>query len=70
MVLAKRIEELEQKIYREAGEQFNINSPKQLGAILFEKLGLPAKKKTKSGWSTNAEVLEGLAEHYLSLIHI
>lgn len=64
VVLAKRIEELEQKIYREAGEQFNINSPKQLGAILFERLGLPAKKKTKSGWSTNAEVLEGLAEHY------
>ena len=48
------------EIYRLAGEEFNINSPKQLGVILFEKLGLPAKKKTKTGYSTNAEVLEGL----------
>ena len=59
-MLAKRIAELEQTIYGLAGESFNINSPKQLGQILFEKLGLPHGKKTKTGWSTNADVLEGL----------
>ncbi len=64
VVLSQRIGELEQAIYLAAGEQFNINSPKQLGVVLFEKLGIPAKKKTKSGYSTNAEVLEGLAEDY------
>lgn len=51
---------LEQSIYELAGEIFNINSPKQLGEILFVKLGLPALKKTKTGFSTNAEVLENL----------
>lgn len=51
---------LEQSIYEFAGEIFNINSPKQLGEILFVKLGLPALKKTKTGFSTNAEVLENL----------
>ena len=56
-----RIDELAAEIYEIAGEEFNISSPKQLGVILFEKLGLPAKKKTKSGWSTNAEVLEELS---------
>lgn len=55
-----RIDELSSKIYTLAGEEFNLNSPKQLGQILFVKLGLPAKKKTKSGFSTNAEVLEEL----------
>lgn len=64
VILSQRIGELEHRIYDLAGEEFNINSPKQLGAILFEKLGLPAKKKTKTGWSTNAEVLEGLADDY------
>lgn len=55
---------LEQEIYSLAGESFNINSPKQLGVILFEKLGLKAVKKTKTGYSTNAEVLEKLlGEH-------
>ena len=58
--LQSRIEELTAEIYNLAGEEFNINSPKQLGQILFVKLGLPAKKKTKSGFSTNAEVLEEL----------
>ena len=53
-------EELLRKIYILAGEEFNVSSPKQLGVILFEKLGLPAGKKTKTGYSTNAEVLEGL----------
>ena len=59
-ILQKRIDELTNEIYTLAGEEFNINSPKQLGQILFVKLGLPAKKKTKSGFSTNAEVLEDL----------
>lgn len=54
------IDSLEQKIYDRVGHEFNINSPKQLGIILFEELGLPASKKTKSGYSTSAEVLEGL----------
>ncbi len=63
-VLSSNISEMEEKIYELAGEKFNINSPKQLGVILFEKLGLPAKKKTKTGYSTNAEVLEELANEY------
>jgi DNA polymerase I len=56
-----RLAEIETKIFEMAGEQFNINSPKQLGIILFEKLGLPAAKKTKTGYSTSADVLEKLA---------
>lgn len=63
-VLSANIHNIETSIYELAGEKFNINSPKQLGVILFEKLGLPAKKKTKTGYSTNAEVLEALAEEY------
>ena len=59
-VLQQRIDALTGEIYSLAGEEFNINSPKQLGQILFVKLELPAKKKTKSGFSTNAEVLEEL----------
>ncbi len=62
--LAVRIGELEQKIYAEAGEEFNINSPKQLGVILFEKLQLPNGKKTKTGYSTAADVLERLAPEH------
>jgi DNA polymerase-1 len=62
--LELRIDELTNKIYGLAGEEFNINSPKQLGVILFEKLGLPTIKKTKTGYSTNAEVLETLAEEH------
>ena len=58
--LAARTAQLEQEIYDLAGEEFNINSPKQLGVILFDKLGLPHGKKTKTGWSTNADVLEKL----------
>lgn len=62
--LSKRIDELTTEITELAGEEFNINSPKQLGVILFEKLGLKAGKKTKSGYSTNVEVLEKLrGEH-------
>lgn len=62
--LVGRIEELEQQIHGAAGEKFNINSPKQLGVILFEKLGLPNGKKTKTGYSTSAEVLDKLAPEY------
>lgn len=59
-----RIQELEEKIYEEAGETFNINSPKQLGVILFEKMEMPGGKKTKTGYSTAADVLEKLAPEY------
>lgn len=58
--LLSRINELTDLIYKEVGHEFNINSPKQLGVALFEELKLPCKKKTKSGYSTNAEVLESL----------
>ena len=62
--LSQSIDVLEQEIYDLAGESFNINSPKQLGIVLFEKLGLKSGKKTKTGYSTNAEVLEKLsADH-------
>ncbi len=63
-MLEKNILILEKEIYELAGEKFNINSPKQLGVILFEKLGMPCKKKTKSGYSTAADVLEKLAPDY------
>lgn len=59
--LAVKIAELEERIYEQAGEKFNINSPKQLGVILFEKMQLPGSKKTKTGYSTSADVLEKLA---------
>ena len=62
--LGGRISELEQQIYKETGETFNIASPKQLGEILFEKMGLPGGKKTKTGYSTAAGVLEKLAPEY------
>ena len=62
--LAVQIRKLEGEIYQEAGEEFNINSPKQLGVILFEKMKLPGGKKTKSGFSTAADVLEKLACDY------
>ncbi len=62
--LTGRIEELEQSIYSHAGCRFNINSPKQLGEILFDKLGIKGGKKTKTGYSTAADVLEKLAPDY------
>ena len=62
--LSGKITELEEEIYQEAGETFNINSPKQLGVILFDKLKMPYGKKTKTGYSTAADVLEKLAGEY------
>ena len=61
---AKKIDALQQEIYDMAGERLNLNSPKQLGALLFEKLGLPAGKKKGGSYSTSADVLEELAEQY------
>ena len=63
-MLVEKINVLEKEIYEEAGEEFNINSPKQLGVILFEKLGMPNGKKTKSGYSTAADILDKLAPDY------
>lgn len=60
----QRTKQLESEIYALAGESFNVLSPKQLGAILFEKLGLPTKRKTKTGYSTDAETLESLADSH------
>lgn len=62
--LGNRIVDVEKQIYEQTGETFNINSPKQLGVILFEKLGLPHGKKTKTGYSTSADILEKLAPEY------
>ena len=63
-MLGARVDELTKAIYEEAGEEFNINSPKQLGTILFEKMKLPGGKKTKTGYSTAADVLEKMAEDH------
>ncbi|MGI6017238.1 MAG: DNA polymerase I [Marvinbryantia sp.] len=62
--LQVRVEQLEQEIYADAGEIFNINSPKQLGIVLFENMKLPGAKKTKSGYSTAVDVLDKLAPDY------
>lgn len=63
-MLGEKIEKIEEQIYKAAGEEFNINSPKQLGEILFEKMGIPGGKKTKTGYSTAADVLEKLSGDY------
>lgn len=62
--IERRIKEIEEEIYHQVGYTFNLNSPKQLGEALFVKLALPTGKKTKNGYSTNAEVLEGLADEH------
>lgn len=62
--LNDQIRALEQEIYQLAGSEFNIGSPKQLAVVLFQTLELPAGKRTKTGWSTDAETLEGLADSY------
>ena len=58
--LSEMIEETQKMVFDDAGHEFNISSPKQLGTVLFDEIGLPAKKKTKSGYSTSADVLEEL----------
>lgn len=63
-MLSEKLSQLESSIYSMAGEEFNINSPKQLGVILFERLQLPGGKRTKSGYSTRAEVLEKLKDKH------
>ena len=68
--LSIRISELEESVYQQAGEKFNINSPKQLGVILFEKMKLPGGRKTKTGYSTSADILEKLAPEYPIVNHI
>ena len=68
--LSNKLVVIEQEIYAEAGEAFNINSPKQLGVILFDKLGLPVIKKTKTGYSTAADVLEKLKPEHAIIEHI
>ncbi|MBQ3149819.1 MAG: DNA polymerase I [Clostridia bacterium] len=62
--LEEQINSVKESVFDEIGFEFNLNSPKQLGEALFEKMGIPAKKKTKSGYSTNAEVLQSLAYDY------
>lgn len=64
VMLEEKIQKLEQEIYEEAGCEFNINSPKQLGEILFDKMMLPGAKKTKTGYSTNVDVLNKLKNDY------
>ncbi|CCF12445.1 DNA polymerase I [Brevibacillus laterosporus GI-9] len=68
--LDKQLKALTEKIYEQAGTTFNINSPKQLGEILFERMGIPPEKKTKTGYSTSADVLEKLAQKYPIVIDI
>lgn len=63
-VIDENLKGIKERIYELAGEEFNINSPKQLGVILFEKLGMPGGKKTKTGYSTNVDVLEKLQDEY------
>lgn len=68
--LEVRIRDLVDQIFQDAGAEFNINSPRQLGEVLFERLGLPAPKKTKTGYSTSAEVLERLRDEHPVIAHI
>jgi len=68
--LVGKISDLEQQVYEMAGSTFNINSPKQLGEVLFDKLGLPVWKKTKTGYSTDAEVLEKLEPYHAIIPNI
>ena len=63
-VLKEKLSDLQKEIYAMAGEEFNINSPQQLGVILFEKMGIPGGKKTKTGYSTAVDVLEKLSEDF------
>jgi len=65
-----RLKQVEKAVFEEAGEEFNLNSPKQLSAILFQKMGIPPVRKTKTGYSTNEEVLLELAAEHQIAVHI
>ena len=69
-VIAEKLSQMEQEIYSEVGYEFNINSPKQLGEALFVKMQIPAGKKTKSGYSTSADVLDSLKDKYPVVAHV
>lgn len=70
VVISEKLKAMEQEIYAEVGYEFNINSPKQLGEALFVKMGIPTGKKTKSGFSTSADVLDSLKDSYLVVAHV
>ncbi|MBQ8573009.1 MAG: DNA polymerase I [Ruminococcus sp.] len=70
VVINEKLKVMEQEIYKEAGYEFNINSPKQLGEALFVKLQIPTGKKTKSGYSTSADVLDSLKDRYPIVKHV
>lgn len=70
VVISSKLKAMEQEIYAEVGYEFNINSPKQLGEALFVKMGIPTGKKTKSGYSTSADVLDSLKDSYPVVAHV
>lgn len=70
VVISEKLKAMEQEIYAEVGYEFNINSPKQLGEALFVKMGIPTGKKTKSGYSTSADVLDSLKDSYPVVAHV
>lgn len=70
VVIGEKLKAMEQEIYKEVGYEFNINSPKQLGEALFVKMQIPTGKKTKSGYSTSADVLDSLKESYPVVAHV
>ncbi|MBQ7385114.1 MAG: DNA polymerase I [Ruminococcus sp.] len=70
VVITEKLKAMEQEIYQEVGYEFNINSPKQLGEALFVKMGIPTGKKTKSGYSTSADVLDSLKDSYPVVKHV
>lgn len=70
VVIGEKLKEMEQEIYKEVGYEFNINSPKQLGEALFVKMQIPTGKKTKSGYSTSADVLDSLKDSYPVVAHV
>lgn len=70
VIISEKLKAMEQEIYKEVGYEFNINSPKQLGEALFEKMQIPTGKKTKSGYSTSADVLDSLKDRYPVVAHV
>lgn len=70
VIIGEKLKEMEKEIYKEVGYEFNINSPKQLGEALFVKMQIPTGKKTKSGYSTSADVLDSLKDSYPVVKHV